>query len=382
MLRWEHGGLLGTRLLRLCRRLTKSELRGTSIRHRVAYTDAGRASQSQVEEWVCDEARKRGHVVSPAIAKRLVEAARGHQFRGYARPQRQDIHVVLTWYSPCGYSTPRRNFDSVLDDLLAADIPTTVAEAVMPGAEPLSLPPHVQHLQWQTDSVLFLKENLFNLSLPHITAEKVVLLDGDVQFSSRRWLDRTSELLDTHDVCQPFDRCYWLTKTGGYSFHKRCVVEAFSHLEWPCLRAYHPGFAWAFRAEWLHRVGGIYERHAVGGGDTSLAFALCPNQPPQRTLEQWVRVENLFHETPTFRAWLERVRQTRPKVGYLRNCVCIHLWHGSRDKRRYEDRSRWLPPLQDGDYPVVRGDDGLIRWRHEEHSERVLEYFRLREEDE
>ena len=377
-----HGDLLGSRLVRLCRRLTRSELKGTSIRHRAAYIDAGRATLAQAEEWVGDEARRRGYEVSPALAARLVAAAGGKRFRGYARPFRRDIEVVLTYYSPCDYLRPRQNFYAVLGDLLAADIRVTVAEAVMPGAEPLSLPPNVRHLRWQTDSVLFLKENLFNLTLPRIFSAKVVLLDADVRLTTRSWLDHVSESLDSHDVCQPFCACYWLTADGGATHEKRSVVEAFARGEWPDLRVYHPGFAWGFRCDFLRRIGGLYDLHAVGGGDTSLAFALAPRQPSERTLAQWVQLDNLFHETDEFRAWLVRVRAERPRVDYLRRCYCLHLWHGSRDNRRYNDRGRWLPPLEDGDYPLVRGDDGLLRWKRPEHSERVLEYFRLRAEDE
>lgn len=377
-----HGGLLGTRTLCICQRLAERELRGTSLKHRVAFANAGRATLQQVAEWVVEEAHRRGIAVSSDTAARIVDAACGMRFRPYAQASRRDMHAVIAYFSPVGFHRPLANLHTVLSDLLAAGIPVTVAEAVMPGAEPLVLPEGVQHLRWETDSVLFLKENLFNLSLPYIDEPKVLQLDGDVRFLSRRWWDRTSEALDVVDIVQPFDVCWWLGPRGGVHHEKRSIVEAFPSRTWPDLRIFHPGFAWAFRREWLEAVGGIYDLHAVGGGDTALAFALAPEQPSARTLGHWVRLENLFHETTTFRLWMKRVRDTGCSIDYLRRSPLVHLFHGTRDRRRYDDRSVFLPSLVDGEYPIRRRADGLLEWIDPRHSERLLEYFRSREEDE
>lgn len=377
-----HGGLLGTRTLKICRLLAKRTLRGTAIKHRVAYADAGRATPEQVAEWLVKDAGRQGFSVRPDTARRIVEAARGLRFRPYRRATRRDMHAVIAYFSPVGFRRPLQNLHTVLADLVAADIPVTVAEAVMPGAEPLVLPKEVRHLRWHTDSVLFLKENLFNLSLSHIDEPKVLQLDGDVRFLSRRWWDRTSEALDEADIVQPFDHCWWLGKDGGVHHHKESIVAAFSDKAWPDLRVFHPGFAWAFRREWLDRVGGIYELHAVGGGDTSLAYAIAPEQPNAKTLSHWVRVENLFYDTNEFKQWMDVVRSTQFTVTYLRRSRLIHLFHGTRERRRYDDRGVFLPPIVNGDYPIHRRSDGLLEWDMPEHSQRLLEYFRSREEDE
>lgn len=377
-----HCSLLGSRTLSVCRRLAKMPLHGTSLRHRVAFTDAGRATVDQVVEWIVDESQRRGMALSAADASRIVTAAQGLRFRPYARATRRDMHAVIAYFSPVGFTRPLANLQTVVRDLLAADIPVTVAEAVMPGAEPLVLPEGVQHLQWDTESVLFLKENLFNLSIPYIDEPKILQLDGDVRFLSRQWWDRTSEALDSVDIVQPFDVCWWLGPRGGVHHEKRSIVEAFPANIWPDLRQYHPGFAWAFRRDFLDRIGGIYELHAVGGGDTALAFAIAPQQPSARTLGHWVRLENLFHETGTFKAWMARVRARPFAVDYLRSSPLVHLFHGTRERRRYDDRSVFLPGLVSGEYPIRRRADGLIEWIDPQHSERVLEYFRSREEDE
>jgi hypothetical protein len=377
-----HGGLLGTRTLRICRRLAGKHLRGTAIRHRAAYADAGRATPEQVAEWLVRDAGRYGFSVDGHTAARIVEAASGLRFRPYRVAARRDMRAVICWFSPVGFRRPLENLHTVIGDLIAADIPVTVSEAVMPGAAPLALPDCVQHLRWHTNSVLFLKENLFNLSLSHIDEPKVLQLDGDVRFLSPSWWDRTSEALDTADIVQPFDHCWWLGKEGGVHHHKESIVASFKHGEWPDLRIYHPGFAWAFRREWLDKVGGIYELHAVGGGDTSLAYAIAPEQPNAKTLEHWVRVENLFHETIEFNKWMALVRSTTFTVKYLHRSRLIHLFHGTREKRRYDDRGVFLPSIVNGDYPIHRRPDGLLEWDRQEHSDRLLDYFRSREEDE
>jgi hypothetical protein len=307
------------------------------------------------------------------------------EFPQYAPAASDDIAIVIAFFSPCNFQRPRENILRTVEKLLHAKYPVVVVEAVYPDAPPLVLPAEVHHrtihVGWQ--SVLFLKENLFNVAIAHTTHPKLVFIDGDIEFSDPHWLNKTDLLLDTHDLIQPFEKCYWLDETNTSPMREKnnCVQPILEKTPLSGV-AHHPGFAWAARRDFLERVGGLYDRHPLGGSDTALWYTLMQDADVAVLLQHCSRTNDYFADTTAYKAYRSRVRDCSPRINYLAGNVVQHFWHGTADNRQYVTRNlQYMPDPTDGEYPLRVNSQGVLEWTQPEYAERALAYFQSRRED-
>jgi hypothetical protein len=194
-------------------------------------------------------------------------------------------------------------------------------------------------------------------------------------------------LLDEYDVIQPFDICIWMDKNNlplsGYTYkHSMCkgiglkkIINGVS---------YHPGFAWGLTRKFIDSCGGFYDQHPVGGGDMAFNYAICPvsHNGFINTLKYWMNTNNIFYETKAYRSYRDRVQSFNPKIGYLKDCVCYHMYHGSQNDRNYNNRSKeYLPALINNNYPIKYTETGILEWINKIDAIKCLQYFQNRKED-
>lgn len=289
-------------------------------------------------------------------------------FKGYRRPTRRDTAVALCHFSPVGFRRPAENARRVVADLKESDIPVYSVELVRKGRKSDLVS---SDLEVSADSFMFHKENLLNLVLSVVPNRysKVVFMDADVRFSDREWLDRVSVALDSNDVIQPMEWCFWSS-----SRNKISAAEQLSRGRRLDIGNTHPGFATGVRREWLDRVGGLYDLAVVGNGDACLwdAVARCYGLgfPDGSASAYMSRYEGLDE-------YRERVMATRPRVGSIRGCFAGHMPHGTAVKRGYQQRHSLL----ERDISVVRNANGVYEWANPSNNEPMLSYFRSRDED-
>ena len=308
----------------------------------------------------------------------------------YHRPQRDDICVALAFYSPVGWRTPIMHFLNVRKGLSSSQIPTFCIELVQPGVKAVTRT--TKHLCEthiiESESVLFHKENLFNILEQRIPEQfkKIIFLDADISMSQLDWVDRTSDVLDRVSCCQPFDFAEWFDKSGnriqnGSACGKFSAGFAIAKNEAPRVDRYHPGFSWAWNREAFRRVGGFYDRHPVGGGDVATAFSLWPADKDM-PISRWLTNDAAFAGTETFTAYRKKVFESATSVGYVADNTARHSYHGSARDRRYNDRAVFIPAMINGEYPMTnRFSDGLLEWDDIASNERMIEFFRGRNED-
>jgi len=307
------------------------------------------------------------------------------EFPNYAKPAANDTAVVIAFFSPCNFQRPRENILRVTEKLVRAEYPVIVVEAVYPDMPPLTLPAEVNHQKidvgWQ--SVLFIKENLYNIALKNTTYPKLVFLDSDLECSDPYWFNKTDLLLDSHDLMQPYEKCYWLDETNTHlTREKISCIQPILEKTTPCGVTHHPGFAWAARRDFLESVGGFCYWHPLGGGDMALWYTLLPDEAIAGLLAHCMRVNDYFADTLTYKAYRARVQNFAPRVTYLKGNVLRHFWHGTIDNRQYITRNlRYMPDLVNSDYPLQVNAQGVLEWTQPEYTEMALAYFRSRKED-
>lgn len=365
--------LAGTRLIRICSRLVGTQVTGKTADARAKVVDA-KGVDERLPDWIADEARKRGLCLDTNTVGRLIELATKPS-HGYARPARRDLAVILCHFNPAGYRLPQKHLYDTCESIVAAGVTPVVAQLTIPGRQPADLPLGVRQIVFESGSVMFHKENLWNLAAASTGEEKLLFLDGDIYFSRRDFFDAVSEKLDHCDIIQPFDRACWLGPDGAVELVREPATAAIAAGEQPILGKYHPGFAWAISRSAFDAIGGFYERHPLGGGDAAIAFSLTPGEPRLPKTDN-----HAFSMSSSYKAYRERVLSRALRIGSLDGTV-YHLWHGTRENRRYEQRYLYLPKHDNGEYPLRKRADGLIEWEHESCNQKAMDYFVRRLED-
>jgi hypothetical protein len=296
---------------------------------------------------------------------------------GYRPVRRKDVTVCIGAFFPAQFRLPRAHLGWVFKTLTHCGVDVVFAQVVRSGQNRVRPPRRFRNLVYHCDSVLFHKESLWNLAARATRTPKILWIDGDVIFDDLSWIDRASEILDDCDLMQPFDVAVWLDERHKPVASKRSAAHAFTCEEDFDGRLHHPGFAWGMTREFFDRIGGFYELHPLGGGDTSFAIALSNamgkdlGDPTKR---------GMFCNAPSYVAYTQTLRENQPRVACQKNTV-RHLWHGSLENRQYMSRGKYAPALVDGEYPVRRRQDGLLEWLDPEGDRTMLAYFKSREED-
>jgi hypothetical protein len=287
----------------------------------------------------------------------------------YTTPKCSDTVVILVFFNPTGSFRILQNLLYVKHQLENASIPFFIGELAY-NNEPHIIPKGSNIFQFRSTSYMFSKENIAAAVIQHDkvkTSEytKYVLMDCDVVFDTHGWVDGISEALNSYDVIQPFQYCNQL----NLRFKSECIKAS---IAFDPTRG-HTGYVWAFRRDWLERIGGLYEYALIGGGDRCLAY-----------------IAGLIPE------WLSKpyegdlpIRGDPEKTWYMSYTVW-HLPHGSLDKRQYIERknvlnramvSLQIDRLQNA---VDRGVDGIFEWKpaFKSHFNSVLlNYFKSRDDD-
>ena len=179
-------------------------------------------------------------------------------------------------------------------------------------------------------------------------------------------------------------RCNCLS-TSSDTDREGCLCQRFPghvHAKTHGLGYGRPGGAWAARREAI--ASGLYERHAIGGGDSA-------------TLMAWEGLKELPQSLQYGTAWEEHYRDwaVRSYEQVQKSLACVpgdvvHLYHGTRQNRQYVERYKIL---HENAYDPVRDveidpETGLLQWSVEARTRkpdlvrRVAEYFERRLEDE
>ncbi len=286
-----------------------------------------------------------------------------------------DVAIITCFFNPVGFQSLRSNYDRFREGLgpLAEHLYTV--ELVLGNETPTITGPNV--FQVRGESVLFCKENLLNLALAHVpsTYDKIAFVDCDLIWDQSDWLDEASRLLDRRGAVQLFSSLVDLDGLGnavrrgqGIAYQKFKGGKGWAR----------PGGAWAVHRQMLEMCGGLFDSMVIGSGDmvhTHLGFL-------GRFDEHWFSNLNPKMKCRA-EEWALRVwRYVRGDIASVTSAA-THLFHGSREDRKYAQRNRLLVTL-DPDTWLRKNGDGVLEWTQAADPliiAEVRKYFLDRRED-
>ena len=293
----------------------------------------------------------------------------------------QTLYVILPYFNFAGFKRRRDLFIQFVERYRnEPGIKLVVVEAL--GPTPLPRLPVWAHLKFQTDSHVWIKENLINMAVKSLPRywKYMAWIDADLEFLNTNWVEDTIKELQDADVVQmwrtavnlgPHEEALKIDKSFAYMF-------VGSGTKWSPTDKYgfwHPGYAWACTRHAFTKMGGLPDWAILGSGDRHLAMSLaglgqtsCPGT---------------IHENYKMMLRLYERGLKNFKVSWVDGTI-IHFWHGSFADRRYKERwdiliKNAFDPFEDIGYT----DEGIIQLTEKgRRFEKFLDdYFTGRRED-
>jgi hypothetical protein len=308
------------------------------------------------------------------------------------RLQDSDLWAITVYFNPARYERRRANYRVFREHL---NVPLVAVELSFGSDFELSTNDAEILVRLRGGDVMWQKERLLNLALNALprACTKVAWLDCDIVFSVDDWAAAAGRLLDKFVLVQPSGRVLLMPsnwRLGGPSF-------AAEHVRYPpayfvasgvspeaCLADLtppihcSPGLAWVARRELLDEHG-FYDACIVGGGDSALACAAYGCLDTAASLHRMTgrRRDHFLSWATSFH------RSVRSSVAFVEGDV-FHLWHGSRENRRYVERHEGLERFAfDPTADIAIGKAGAWEWASDKPNLRdfVRGYFAGRKED-
>jgi len=282
--------------------------------------------------------------------------------------------ICLVVFNPANSKRILMNYHYVVNEFKLQGLPVFSLELVYENRQPqIADAFHVY-----AKSYMFHKENLCRLLEKRIpeTYTKLAFIDADVIFKDKQWYSKVSQLLETHDVVQPFetvnllDLTYRKVLVSKYGILK--VVETFKQIQ--SANAGEPGFVWCFRRDWYNRVG-FFDDNPIGGGD-SLFIGKCLNLNHAPLDIDGINI--LINSKYSAYKKLEN-----PKITYLKDSIIFHLYHGSRKNRQYWHRNFiFKNNTKSFDELSYINEYGVYEWKEPDiWNPKFLQYFLERYDD-
>lgn len=279
-----------------------------------------------------------------------------------------DMAICFVLFNPAQTKRILMNYFYVRNLFVQQKLPVFTIELVYEGRQPEI--PDAIHVH--TNSFMFHKENLYRILETHIPScyTKLAFLDADVYFPDKTWYQKTSQLLNTHDIVQPFEKAHWLDLTYKKTMLTRKTVLLNTSSKWDF--AYHPGFAWCMRRKWYKQVG-FFDYAISGSGDTLSTAAWLDKIFPEK-------FQSL--PSPLVLKYKEFCGKPKPRATYLQDSNLYHLYHGSRENRQYAERHKMLNIQGEIDDYLHANSEGVWEWKDKEKwNPLYLHYFKKREDD-
>jgi len=317
-----------------------------------------------------------------------------------------NFYVIAVMTNPERFKTRPRLFKEFMGRMDKYGAKVYVVEGSFGSrAYEVTDPTNPRHIQVQTDSEIWHKENLINIGISRLPAnwEYVAWIDGDIDFVNPDWLEETVHELQHHPVVQMFEDAIDLgPKFEILTTHKSFAAcyknyEEFNNMvsrpklsdvsgldasyyygnDYSPGKYWHPGYAWAATREAINTMGGLFELGILGAGDHHMACALIGQGA--RSIIKGLH-PNYGHAVM---AWEERAARLHKNIGCVEGSI-YHYWHGKKRDRGY--KSRWQILIDNQYNPntdVHRDWQGVLSLYpgHDTLRDQIRDYFKSRNED-
>ena len=311
----------------------------------------------------------------------------------------EKLYVVVPYFNHTNAAINRTNLELCLKNLrIYTNIRVILVEGIWNKEAELPYFGDLvyKHLKFELSSPIWVKENLINLGIQSLNGdwEYACWLDKDIHFLSPNWDIDTINKLKEYDIIQPWSRVLFLNK--NYEIDRNLknndrnnglFITRFNNCPDPEKekgflsygkvkelgyesRVGHPGHTWAINKKFYEKIGGLFDRCIIGGGDS---FLLC-------TMDGTFDLDDLKLKDLYKGFYTKYVNIARgTKVGCIEGTI-VHYFHGDIENRNYFNRYKLLYNIVDVENDIVYQENGTIKINNIDNEKNILNYFYSRKE--
>lgn len=271
------------------------------------------------------------------------------------------LAIITSFYNPCNFINLKYNY--LLFSKHIRQFGDLFPVELSFDGEFFIEDPNSLRIQGSEKNCLWQKESLLNLRLNKLPPQytDIAWIDCDILFTDPHWTKRLFEALSRHKIVQLFSHGYRLDATGQKAnpFYGRV--------------AHHPygvtGFAWAARREVLTQIN-LLNNQILGGADYIMCAAFM------NKLEMLDELHGYVNDKTT-RAWIKNAAEiVDGSVGSINNEI-FHLYHGSFENRRYQDRYDLIKTVSKDKFQFNK----IWTLKSTKAAQKIRKYFSSRLED-
>jgi hypothetical protein len=288
----------------------------------------------------------------------------------------KDVAVGFVLFNPSKSKRIIMNYLYTKNIMEKQGIPTFTMELILNDNLP-ELPEEDNVFHVRGNSVMFHKERLCRILETKIpqTYTKLVFCDADIIFRRKDWYTEVSKLLDNHDIVHPFTEGIWKDLTYKQELVKRktSLLSKGDFID----PVFHPGFVWAFRRDWYNAIG-FFDYAITGSGDTLSCAAWMGRKFPESSRSYPKQALRERYEE-----YINKISKNKPRLTYMEGVV-EHLWHGSRQNRKYAERHRLIEYIDGVDSILKINSDGVFEFNDDVldlWNPLFIKYFEERNDD-
>lgn len=329
----------------------------------------------------------------------------------------QTLHVAMCYSNPFRRRTIRELAEDARRHMKAQPNVVLHFGELAYGDRPWELVDDQQDandLQLRTECELFHKENILSRCIQSFPPgwKYGAWCDADFHFTRHDWALETIHQLQMYDFVQPFSSYVDVSgetlgtghlpirvnTTFAYNYHLNNfqLPTGFSNGGWKTNKVdigyyYAPdgvkgkprgvgatGGAWAFTRPALDTVGGLLDQCILGHGDWFMAFGLIGEEAPD------MHIDNYSDDyRNTIYAWQRNAARLKKNIGYV-DCMAVHHFHGSKQRRGYSNRDTLLAKHKFAPSTDLKRDfQGIYQLNPDKplFRDEVRKYFLSRDED-
>lgn len=298
------------------------------------------------------------------------------------------LHVITVISNPCRYILRYKLYEEFAKRMLATKcVHLITVEAAFGNRQfEVTSPDNPDHIQVRHNTELWIKENLINIGMRALPQKwkYVAWVDADVTFLSDHWAQECLHALQTHPVVQPFSTAVDMGPHGeALQTHSSfgmlyATGKPFQRSGYGPYSFAHPGFAMAYRREFIENVRGLLDCGVLGSSDHHTALGIIGDAK--------YSMPGGLHPMYVCRVmkWQERaLRAGHKDMGYTEGGI-LHHWHGPKKARGYTTRWNIIKKNNfDPENDVYYNQDGVLELSGNKPQFRndIRKYFRDRKED-
>jgi hypothetical protein len=308
----------------------------------------------------------------------------------YNSPIEKKLNVIVVISNPCFYKRRYQLLKQFVERMEndEKDINLYIVELVYNNQKfAVTSKNNKNHLQLNSTTPLWHKENMINLGVKYLLPKKYkafAWIDADIEFENKTWaLDTLKILNGTKDVVQLFSHSILLNKEEeaiqiysgfGHDYIKYKQYNKGPNIDW------NPGFAWAITRKAYEKIGGLYDKAIIGGGDSIMAFSIINKL--SNVKDKYFKTKTLYLDN-YYSALLFQQKCFGLKLGYVPG-VIRHYFHGTTENRNYIDRHNITKNNKYSSRYIKYDKMGVIEPSHlfpNKLKRDIMSYFEERKED-